>query len=238
MNKVNTIAPISIEDLKLYFTDKSTFYVINYAESKLKGAKLLTYLSNLDIPADIDFSTSSVDEKYDMLKAYMETSSIVNILSLEFLTMQTIEEAKGLFNHGLKDFIESNSSLIASWISKIDSLTIYNMYTINSDETRDFATSFDHVSGDDMVGLNFVSLLKHQELYTLYEKIDQSTLKFYDKYFTEYVFKGRNLYSYWANANNPLFLLTQAIGNNEIDLNEYNAAKLETIKGIENVSPI
>jgi len=56
-NIVETTAPIAIEDLKKYFADKETFYLINYKDSELKGEKLLTYLSNLDVPADIKFST-------------------------------------------------------------------------------------------------------------------------------------------------------------------------------------
>ena len=37
MNIIKTAAPIAIEDLKKYFTDKTSFYDINYADSKLKG---------------------------------------------------------------------------------------------------------------------------------------------------------------------------------------------------------
>ena len=47
MNVIETTAPIKIEELKKYFADKETFYVIDYANSDLKGSKLLTYLSNL-----------------------------------------------------------------------------------------------------------------------------------------------------------------------------------------------
>ena len=50
---IETKAPISIEDLKKHFTEKDVSYLIDYSTSELKGKKLLTYLSNLDIPADI-----------------------------------------------------------------------------------------------------------------------------------------------------------------------------------------
>jgi hypothetical protein len=238
MNFVKTAAPISIEDLKLYFTDKQTFYIIDYNESKLKGSKLLTYLSNLDIPANIDLDTCTKEEKYSLLRDYMEFSMIVSVNSLEFLTMQVIEEAKGLFNHNLKEYIDNNQELVDQWVSRIDSLTLYNMYIINSTETRQFAESFEKVSIENNVGINYVSLLKHQVFYSLYQKIDESKLKFYEQHFNEYIFKGKNLYSYWANENNIMFLLTNAIGSGEADANDYIKAKRETIKELENVSSI
>lgn len=235
---IKTIAPIALEDLKKYFVDKSVIFIIDYKNSKLQGTKLLTYLSNLDIPSNIDFYDCDRETKLQLLKEYMQFGMIANIKTLEYLTMQIIEEAKGLFDHGYKDFIEENSTLIDSWISKLDSLTIYNMYIINSDECREFALSFDNDDTDDLAGVNFVSLLKHQDFYTLYEKIDQSKLKFYSKYFQEYIFKGKNLYSYWANENNPLFLLTFAISNGDVDSQEYMKVKKETIEELINVTPV
>ena len=57
MNVIETTAPIELEELKLFFNDKDTFYLIHYEESTLQGSKLLTYLGNLEIPCDIGFTT-------------------------------------------------------------------------------------------------------------------------------------------------------------------------------------
>lgn len=238
MNIIKTAAPIAIEDLKIYFTDKTTFYVINYADSKLKGSKLITYLSNLDLPANIDLSGSSSEDSYSLLKDYMTSPMIVNIESLEYFVMSVLAEAKGIsdsLTH--KHFIEENKDLINTWINKLDSLTLYNMYIINSEETKSFAQSFPNNDTDDIAGVNFISLLKHQDFYTLYNKVDKSSLKFYTKYFNEYMFKGRNLYSFWANENNPMFLLTFAIGTG-LNSNDYIKAKQETIQGMQNVTSV
>jgi len=237
MNILNVSAPIAIEDLKKYFTDKTTFYIINYAESKLKGSKLITYLSNLDLPVDIELNVSE-EEKYELLKDYMNSPMLVNIGSLEFAVMSAIEQAKGLNDNGHEEFIEQNKELIDKWISRLDSLTIYNMFIINSDETKQFAESFPLDDTNDISGVNFISLLKHAEFYSLYQKIDQSKLKFYKNYFNEYMFKGKNMYSFWANPNNPLFLLTFAIGTGEITAEEYVEARNQSIQGLENVSSI
>lgn len=235
MNILNVSAPIAIEDLKKYFTDKSTFYNINYAESKLRGSKLITYLSNLDLPVDINLNVS-VEESYELIKGYMSSPMLVNIASLEFAVISILEEAKDLNEYGHKTFIEQNQELINSWISRLDSLTLYNMFIINSDETKQFAKSFPLDDTQDITGINFISLLKHPEFYSLYCKIDQSKLKFYKNYFNEYMFKGKNMYSFWANENNPLFLLTFGISSGDIIPEQYVKARNLSIQGLKNVS--
>jgi hypothetical protein len=234
---LNVSAPIAIEDLKKYFTDKTTFYNINYAESKLRGSKLITYLSNLDLPVDIDINVSD-DEKYELIKDYMNSPMLVNIKSLEFAVMSVVEEAKGLSEYGHAEFIKENEDLINRWISKLDSLTLYNMFIINSEETKQFADSFPLDETKEITGVNFISLLKHPEFYSLYRKIDQSKLKFYKNYFNEYMFKGKNMYSFWATPNNPLFLLTFGIGSGEVTTEEYLNAKKQSIQGMQNVTPV
>jgi len=238
MNIIKTAAPIAIEDLKKYFTDKTTFYVINYADSKLKGSKLITYLSNLDLPVDIDLTNSTTEDCYLLLKDYMNSPMLVNIHSLEYFVMSVLREAKGLSDVAPhKHFIEEHKDLITIWINKLDSLTLFNMYIINSDETKKFAESFPKNDTDDITGVNFISLLKHEDFYTLYNKVDKSSLKFYTKYFNEYMFKGKNLYSFWANKNNPMFLLTFAIGNG-LNSQDYIKAKQETIQGMQNATSV
>ena len=238
MNIIKTAAPIAIEDLKKYFTDKTSFYDINYADSKLKGSKLITYLSNLDLPVDIDLTGSALEDSYSLLKDYMNSPMLVNIQSLEYFVMSVLREAKGLSDISLhKKFIEENKDLVNTWINKLDSLTLYNMYIINSEETKNFAESFPKNDTDDITGVNFISLLKHEDFYTLYSKVDKSSLKFYTKYFNEYMFKGKNLYSFWANKNNPMFLLTFAIGNG-LNTEEYIKAKQETIQGMQNATSV
>jgi hypothetical protein len=237
MNILNVSAPIAIEDLKKYFTDKTTFYNINYAESKLRGSKLITYLSNLDLPVDIELNVSD-EEKYELIKDYMNSPMLVNIESLEFAVISILEEAKGLNQYGHKIFIEQNQELIDRWISKIDSLTLYNMFIINSEETKQFAESFPLDETQDITGVNFISLLKHPEFYSLYHKIDESKLKFYKNYFNEYMFKGKNMYSFWANQNNPLFLLTFGIGSGDVTAEQYVEARNQSIQGLENVTPV
>ena len=109
-----------------------------------------------------------------------------------------------------------------SWVQKLDSLPLFNMYCIDDLEMQEWVTS-EHKQNDttDLTGVNFVSLLKYTDFYQFYEKID-SEPTFYSAYFNEYMFKGNNLFSYWANVNNPMFLLTSSIANKDIDIQTYN----------------
>lgn len=238
MNVIETTAPISIDNLKHYFTDKSTFFLINYKESQLKGAKLLTYLSNLDIPCDIDFKDCSPPECFDMLKEYLNSSMIVNVTALERAIIGCLHQSKGLVPVIDKEFIEDNKEILNKWISKLESLTLYNMYIVKDEAFKEFVDSFPVDETKEMVGVNFVSLLKHKELYSLFTNTNQDNLKFYSHYFNEYVFKGKNLFSYWANENNPLFLLTYGIAEGLIKNDEYIEMKNKTIQEFKNVSPV
>ena len=88
---------------------------------------------------------------------------------------------------------------------------IYNLHTIDLEDAKDFIDSAPKNNTDSLVGVNFVSLLKHEEIYHLIVDTELTDCVFYEKYFDEYMFKGKNLYSYWANDNNPLFLTTWAV---------------------------
>jgi hypothetical protein len=46
------------------------------------------------------------------------------------------------------------------------------------------------------------------------------------------MFKGQNLYSFWANENNPMFLLTWGIAVGEVAPDEYVTLLKESIKEI------
>lgn len=236
MNIIETTAPISIENLKKYFTDKSIVYLIDYENSSLKGAKLLTYLSNLDLPCDIKLSNTKVD--WDLLTDYLHSPMITNLISIEQKIIEILMEYKGFINADNKEFIKQNEKILNKWVSKLDSLTVYNMYMVNSQQFKDFALSHTEDSSDELTGVNFISLLKHRHFYSFYSKIKKENLKFYSKYFNDYMFKGKSLFSFWANENNPLFLLTYGLSEGIVTGQDYVKAKEETIKGLTNASPI
>lgn len=239
MNVIETTAPISIEDLKKHFTDKSCVYFIDYKNSKLQGKTLLVYISNLDISCDLNLSGLSVKELSELFREYLHFEMICNIPVLEQIAIKTIQYKKQIENcSNMSIFVEGNEDILNTWISKLDSLTLYNMTITGSEEFKSYVESFPENDTTSVEGINFVSLLKHENFYSTYEKIDSDSLQNYTNYFNNYMFKGNNLYSYWANENNPLFLLTFAISQGVINTDEYVKAKTDSIQELKNASLI
>lgn len=198
MNVIETVAPIPLELLKTYFVDKSASFMIDYEASELKGSKLITYLGNLEIPCDV----KNYDD--DFIGEYLKSTMIVSIPSVEKEVTEMIMAYKLGAIIKFKDEIES-------WEKKLDSMTLFNIYTLNDESIKDWVRQFPEDKTKELEGINFVSLLKNEETYTLFEHVNQDNLTFYSSYFEDYMFKGNNLFSYWANENNPMFLLTWGI---------------------------
>lgn len=243
MNVITTKAPIGIEDLKIYFQDKETQYLIDYAASDIKGEKLLVYLGNLDLPCDIIYDTN--DSLFEMVEAYLKFTHIVNIPSLEYRVIDMLLQRKGIKENFTPAAIEKYGDLLDSWIEKLESLVLFNMYCINDDKIKEFVTSQPINDTDSTEGINFVSLLKHEEFYDFYQELKEENLKYYSKYFNDYMFKGQNLYSYWANEYNPMFLLTWGIANGIVTKEQYDASVISSlmeirkdIQELENVPPV
>jgi hypothetical protein len=230
MNIIETIAPISIENLKKHFTDKEVFYLIDYKNSELKGKKLLTYLSNLDLPADIK------EPDLELVKEYLHSVTLVNIESLENIIIDILLEYKNILKtENYKNFINENTDIISKWSDKLDSLSIFNMYIINSEEFKDYAKTFPTDDTNSLEGVNFVSLLKQERFYLFYNKLN-SNIKFYTRYFEDYMFRGKNLFEFWSTPKNPMFLLTWGITQGKG--NEYIKAKIKDKEIIKNVASI
>lgn len=237
MNLINTSAPIPIQELKKFFEDKTTYYVIDYATSTLKGSKLLTYLGNLDLPCDINADTGSA-EFAELLSSYFHHPLITNIPLLEQETIKVLLERKGLVDFGYSEFIKQNSEIIDRWSNILDSLSLYNLYTVNAPELKEYVESFPKNDTSTTEGINFVSILKHQEFYEFYNVVDQPGLQYYSTYFSQNMFKGSTLYAYWANENNPMFLITFGIASGTMNVEEFVQSKQHAIGEFENVTPV
>jgi hypothetical protein len=218
MNIINTTAPIKIEELKQYFVDKSTFFVIDYTESSIKAEKLLTYICNLDIPCDVKLNNN--EELKELLKVYFSSRFLVNIPSLETVVISLLLQQKGIIPLVDIDLLEHVKDQLDSWINRLESLALFNLYCVNEDSFKEWVISHKEDSTASLEGINFVSLLKNSDFYNFYQSMTTEP-KYYSAYFNEYLFKGKNLYSYWANENNPMFLLTYGISNSLIDPENY-----------------
>lgn len=219
--KVLTTAPIPLEDLKKYFEDNSISFEIDYDNSAIKGAKLMVYLSNLDLPCDLSFSTQ--ETLCEMVGLYMESTSLVNVPTLERVAVCVMLHTKGMLEDDTIATISKSipPSVIQSWVERLDSMTVFNMTVIPCDDIKQWALTFPIDDTDTAQGINFVNMFKHEQFFSFYERINPANLKYFSKYFNDYVCKGKHLISYWAVPSNPMFLLTAGIASGVLTADQY-----------------
>ena len=145
----------------------------------------------------------------------LEKAALEVILGRKFGNIGTSNELVLNLNQRNR-FITENTKILDRWIVILESLTIYNMITINAPEVQDFINRFPKDESEDFTGINFCHLLKHEEMYLIYDKIKLENLTNFTKFFQEYVFKGKNLFHFWSNIHNPMFLFTSAVANGQI----------------------
>jgi hypothetical protein len=228
MNIINTEAPIKIEHLKNYFEDKSTFFIIDYAESSIKADKLLTYISNLDIPCDIKFTNT--DELSEMVGHYLNSSFLVSVPTLERVVISLLLQHKKIVEPVNVDMLTEYKQQLEQWTNKLESLALYNLYMVNEESFKKWVIeAHEEDATSSLIGVNFLSLLKHDEFYNFYQ-VMTTTPKYYSCYFNEYMFKGQNLFSFWANERNPMFLLTWGINEGKVDSAVFSNLLKESIE--------
>jgi hypothetical protein len=243
MNIINTTAPISIEDLKKYFADETIQFNIDYKNSTLKGSKLLIYLGNLNVPCDLDLDSD--DEFLDLMKDYFNAKTLVTIPKLEIAAVEIMLGRKSFLGDDyngvvtakqVTTFIKNNKEIVDKWMSVLDSMTLFNMKTIDTTECQEFVESFPSNDTDDLTGINFVNILKYPDFYIYYARLEENTLINYRRYFSEYMFKGKNLFHYWAVDANPMFIITTSIATSELKGGDIDRAFEETLKELETQS--
>lgn len=242
----NTIAPIPLEDLKSYFEDKSITFIIDYNNSTLKGEKLLTYLSNLDVPCDVNFKDVEHREVVEFIVDYMQTRMLVKLPSLELTVLQillaNINENQGaLYKNKLlsfneaKDFIQEYVEIVEKWMVAITSGSIYNLHCINDEGVKKSVEGFEKVDDDQFCGINYVNLYKYHDLYEIFPHVPVNERKFLTKQFEQPMFKGDPMYNYWFVPGNTVALISDAVAEGLWDSNKYKQLKEESL---ENVSTI
>lgn len=235
MSVIHTVAPIPLVELKKYFEDKTISFVIDLEQSTLSGAKFLTYIANLDLPVDL-LSNEKTEKFNELLVAYFKHPLILNLPVLEKTAIDILLQFKGIADTGHEQFISDNQEIVQRWSDVLDSLCLFNLYCVNSPELKEWVEGHPLNDTSSSEGINFVSLLKNPEFYNFYTKHNPERVQFYKNYFQLNMFKGTNLFSYWSNENNPMFLLTFGIAQASFENENYLEAKRASIKELEDVS--
>jgi hypothetical protein len=217
---IETTAPIPFEELKKYFQNDKTRYIVDVENSELQGTKLLTYLGNLDIPIDIQCNNNK-ELLMSLVKEYLHFDQIVSIPSLEDVTLGALYLLKGLDENGLNQFVEDNFEILQKWERRIDQLMVYNLHTIQHPEYNEWISELPVDEDDSREGINFISLMKYPALYGLIGEAKEENKLYNPTFFNESIFKGNNLFFYWAHEQNPIFLFWNAIVTGELSGKEY-----------------
>lgn len=217
----------------------SVYYLIDYDQSSLKEKGLLFYLSNLEIPGDIVFSEETpLEDKFTTIKSYMEISNLIDAPTLAATVASLLFRYKGLDEQVVENpifteeesdlFIEQNKELMDRWCLFMDSLFIYALYVFYQSEMIKEATkdgeedpilppnpvqqAVPEIDNSAFIGHNLIYVCGQEGFYEWYFSIelpDIRNMRFFTHQFTEYCFKGNNLFHYFIENGNWLLAAVQ-----------------------------
>ncbi len=211
--------PIPTESIKEYFTDKEIVFMVDYANSRLKGQTFLTYLSNLNIPSDVVFGPDFTEEMYfEVMKAYMSQRMVVTSECLNVHVAQLLLLAKGVKYENIPyktnigeetifKFLEDNLDMVLRWLHFIDSSMIFCTFAIES-LNREFKPfeKLEVIEDKEYVGHNVVNLYTLPMFTQCYFGLEGATYResFFKHQFEDYMFANQRLVKYF---NHPSIII-------------------------------
>ena len=222
---ISCTAPIQLDDLKKYFTDKSLNFHINYTDSVLQDKKLLVYLSNLGVPCDIVLSdTFSFEERSSLLNQYMTLPLIIDVPILNIAASLVIFKAKGyniedaypnpyFSEKEVNKFLTDYDDIVQKWVKFLDSCAIYAQKCIPELNSKEFLTGgIEIISDREYVGYSIVKLFSLSFFFNNYYKKPLGPLAYFELQFEDYMFQGKNLYYYFVTNHNYLLPMLRTLG--------------------------
>jgi hypothetical protein len=231
--------PLSVEEIKEFFVKKDIIYFVDYKNSELNGVVFLTYLSNLDLPAEINFSDCSYQEKAELIKIYMETRNIISCETLRLNVAYILLTKRGCIDNYIinpcfsqdetERFIRENQKIVDRWENFIESTTIFAQSTIEPlVDKLDLENTIEQIDDPSFVGSNVVNMFSISGFYELFLTTKfNHPLRYFKPQFQEYMFRGKNLYSYYSCDENTVYKLFQLHVNGETNMTEINQAGKE-----------
>lgn len=223
--------PLQIEELKEFFTNKESKYIVEYSKCELKDHRFIAYVSNLEMNCLVDLTNCGFGEKSSLILSYMESKNMVNIPSLLNCIAQILLEKKGINTEQIivnsvftKDemsqFIKNNSQILQKWINFIDSSPVY-MMTLNKEIEEKYKPEAISEQIDDInyIGLNVAWMFSVPCFLEFYLSAPNvSKMYYFKQQFKEYMFRGKNLFSYFCVPENTLFVIYEGILSGNINL--------------------
>lgn len=207
--------PLPVDVLQTILTnDGERKLKISYSKSApLKTVGFLSYISNLNIIADLELDGTDDAMLHELLQCYMTTRQMVKVDILNIITCKVLFEFMGIDTEGIidiplispefvKEFIDKNQELLLNYFIFISSLIGYAEKILYDNNHINVPPSFTgSVVKVDWVGFNVVHLFKIPPFFEIFfslEGVDYPKLYFVEQ-FEQRCFGGHELFHYFYN---------------------------------------
>jgi hypothetical protein len=241
MRSINTVVPVPIDYIKEYFKDKTLMFFLNYNESKLQDKVFLTYLSNLDVPCDLDPAlTLTKEQKFKLVESYMDMKNICDVPTLNMAMIELVLAYTGIdpsfllsrkffTQEELIEFITLNQEKLNNWIVFLDSTQVFLLKSFQDlNQELKVETAYECIDDPHYVGLNVVNMFSVPGFLEIYFSSPRKYfMNYFKQQFENHMFKGKSLYDYYVNDNNMFVPLLTALIEEKLPMNPNEILKVK-----------
>lgn len=225
--------PVDVATLREFIIHPMTQASVDYGASSLKGRTALIYLTNTNVNVKaIDVTGVDREEVYNLIDAYIMHKSPIMIEPLVAsvqLLLLTVKRAKlappdlaafedlSLIKASELDAYMADAVRLENLARLTDVLDNLPVYIARSNKQVTDDTHVQEVNDINYTGLTFVHLLTNDVFLISYLATPIiHTPKFFTQQFSEYIYQGKNLFSFITDT--PLVALADMIVTGQLDV--------------------
>jgi len=206
------------DDMATGKVSQETMANVSYASSTLRGANFINYVSNLRLSIDLAVEELTKEDKFDLMKAYLNSRMLseVKVLAYEGMTMlvqrkdevaTTDSSAAEFFMNKAerKEFMEEYSEILERYELFLESILIglpfcLKEYANTIGKEMIEKKEIEVINDPAFISSNVVSMIVEPDFLEMYLTYPvHNRVKFFDSQWFEPVFNGFSLISIMAN---------------------------------------